>query len=85
MNRKINYSSTTQRKRKPKTHTCTCKATKNIKGENMEITLNAKKKKKLSKKEMMLENLRWKLKFHEEQAKECKKEIDDLMNEWSDD
>ena len=51
----------------------------------MEITLNAKKKKKLSKKEMMLENLRWKLKFHEEQAKECKKEIDDLMNEWSDD
>lgn len=49
------------------------------------MTLNAKSKKRLSKKEMMLENLRWKLKFHKEQAEECKKEINDLINEWGDD
>ena len=72
---------TTQRILKLKTHTCTCKATKNIKGEKMEITLNAKKKKKLSKKEMMIENLRWKLKFHEEKAQECRDEIEHLINE----
>ena len=47
----------------------------------MDMTLNAKRKKKLSKKEMMLENLRWKLKFHEEKAEECRKDINDLMNE----
>lgn len=46
----------------------------------MEITLNAKKKKKLSKKEMMIENLRWKLKFHEEKAQKCKDEIEHLMD-----
>ena len=43
----------------------------------MEMTLNAKK-------EMMIENLRWKLKFHEEKAEECKKDINDLIEEWSD-
>ena len=51
----------------------------------MEMTLNAKRKKKLSKKEMMIENLRWKLKFHEEKVKECKDEIEHLIKEWSDD
>lgn len=50
----------------------------------MEMTLNAKRKKKRSKKEDMLEIVRWKLKFHEEKAKECRKEIDYLMNEWND-
>lgn len=50
----------------------------------MEITLNAKKKKKRSKKEEMLEIVQWKLKFHEEKAEECRKEIDYLINEWSD-
>lgn len=45
----------------------------------MEMTLNAKMKKKLSKKEMMIENLRWKLKFHEEKAQECRDEIEYLM------
>lgn len=50
----------------------------------MEMTLNAKRKKKLSKKEMMIENLRWKLKFHEEKAQECKDEIEHLIEEWSD-
>lgn len=50
----------------------------------MEMTLNAKKKKKRSKKEDMLEIVRWKLKFHEEKAEECRKEIDYLINEWSD-
>ena len=48
------------------------------------MTLNAKKKKKRSKKEDMLEIVRWKLKFHEEKAEECRKEIDYLINEWSD-
>ena len=50
----------------------------------MEMTLNAKRKKKHSKKEDMLEIVRWKLKFHEEKAEECRKEIDYLINEWSD-
>ena len=75
---------TNTQKPKTKTHTYICKATKNIKGEKMETTLNAKKKKKLSKKEMMIENLRWKLKFHEEKAQECRDEIEYLINEWSD-
>lgn len=50
----------------------------------MEMTLNAKRKKKRSKKEDMLEIVRWKLKFHEEKAQECRDEIEYLMNEWSD-
>lgn len=51
----------------------------------MEMTLNAKRKKKRSKKEEMLEIVQWKLKFHEEKAEECRKEIDYLTNEWGDD
>ena len=50
----------------------------------MEMTLNAKRKKKRSKKEEMIEICRWKLKFHEEKAEEFRKEIKYLIEEWSD-
>ena len=50
----------------------------------MEMTLTAKRKKKRSKKEEMIEICRWKLKFHEEKAEECRKEIKYLIEEWSD-
>lgn len=51
----------------------------------MEYTLKTKGRKKYSKKELMIEMWKWKLRFHEEKAEECKKQINYLINEWSDD
>ena len=50
----------------------------------MEMTLNAKRKKKRSKKEEMIEICRWKLKFHEEKAEELKAQFQDQLEDTYD-
>lgn len=44
----------------------------------MEFTIPTYNTRRLSKKEQIIENLKWKLRFHEEQAEKIKKQIERL-------
>lgn len=44
----------------------------------MEFTISIHNTRRLNKKEKMIENLKWKLRFHEEQIEKTKKQIKQL-------